>query len=81
MSPDMTESKPSLLKPISRFGGGLAIGAFFVGIPLTYSSVTELSPVQIGVALAIVVGCGVAVGRWGEKFVDMLAGVVESAGF
>jgi prolipoprotein diacylglyceryltransferase len=81
MSSEVTESKLSVIKPIARFGGGLAIGAFFVCIPIAYSSVSELSPVQIGVALAIVLGCGVAVGRWGEKFVDILAGIIESAGF
>lgn len=80
MSLEITESKRSLLNPIGRFCGGLAIGAFLVAIPLTYSSVTDLSSVQICFALALVMGCGVAVGRWGGKFVDVLAGVVESAG-
>jgi prolipoprotein diacylglyceryltransferase len=81
MSPETTDSKPSLVNPIARFGGGLAIGAFLVAIPLAYSSVTDLSPVQIGVALTVIMGCGLAAGRWGGRFVDVLAGVFESAGF
>jgi prolipoprotein diacylglyceryltransferase len=81
MSPKITETQSSALKQIGRISGGLAIGAFLVAIPLAYSSpITELSPWQIGVALAIVIGCGAAVGRWGDRFVDVLAGVVESTG-
>jgi prolipoprotein diacylglyceryltransferase len=81
MSPETTDSKPSLVNPIARFGGGLAIGAFLVAIPLTYSSVTDLSSVQIGVVLTAILGCGLATGRWGGRFVDLVAGMFESSGF
>jgi hypothetical protein len=81
MSSEQTDPKPSLVNPIVRIGGGMAIGAFLVAIPLTYSSVTDLSSVQIGVALTVIMGCGLAAGRWGGRFVDVLAGVFESAGF
>lgn len=66
---------------VYRFFGGTAVGTFLVAIPLMYGASTDLSGAQITLAIAIITLCGGLTARWGEKFVDGVARLLDRTGF
>jgi hypothetical protein len=62
--------EPAGTKTIYRFLGGAALGAFIVGVPMSYGGFFDLSAVQIGVSLLLIITCGILTSLWGTKFID-----------
>ncbi len=84
MASEDTDSKQasvtSATKAIYRFLGGAALGAFVVAIPILYGSSIDLSLVQVSIASALVISCGLLSSVWGEKFVDTVMRVLDGTG-
>ncbi|MEM7793405.1 MAG: hypothetical protein AAF579_03010 [Cyanobacteria bacterium P01_C01_bin.118] len=56
-----------------KFLGGAALGGFFVLVPLLYAdihSLAQLTSLQLGLSLLVVLTCGVLTAKLGEQFVD-----------
>jgi len=82
MTSENTDSKQaSVTKVIYQFLGGATLGAFVVAIPILYGSSINLSLVQVGVASALVISCGLLSSLWGEKFVDIVMRVLDGTSF
>jgi ABC-type bacteriocin/lantibiotic exporter with double-glycine peptidase domain len=79
MTSEETNSKQTLIAPIVyRFFGGAALGAFMVAIPISYESPIDVSIVEVGVALLLVISCGFLSVIWGEKFIEAVAKVLNN---
>jgi hypothetical protein len=74
MAADETGSKQRLTpKGVYRFLGGAALGTFVIAVPFSYGSSFHLNLVQIAIASGWIIGCGLLTSVWGEKFIDMVA--------
>ncbi|WP_414543212.1 hypothetical protein [Nostoc sp. CCY0012] len=81
MTSDKTDSKQrSFTKVIYRFLGGTALGTLIVLIPITYGTFNDWGLVQTGVALLLVILCGLLSIVWGEKFIDVVMRMLNSTG-
>ncbi len=80
-SKDTDSKQASVAKVIQRFLGGAALGAFMVAIPILYGSPIDWSLVQVGIASALIILCGLLSSVWGEKFVDTVMRVLDGTGF
>ncbi|MBE9053599.1 hypothetical protein IQ243_24980 [Nostocales cyanobacterium LEGE 11386] len=81
MTSDNTDSKQrSFTKVIYRFLGGAALGTLVVLIPITYGTFNDWGLVQAGVALLLVILCGLLSIIWGEKFIDVVMQTLNSTG-
>ncbi|WP_414563618.1 MULTISPECIES: hypothetical protein [unclassified Anabaena] len=81
MTSDKTDSKQrSFTKVIYRFLGGTALGTLIVLIPITYGTFNDWGLVQAGVALLLVILCGLLSIVWGEKFIDVVMRMLNSTG-
>jgi len=81
MTSEETDSrKTSVNKVIYRFLGGAALGALVVAIPISYGSSIDLSLVQVGVASALIISCGLLSSVWGEKFIDVVMRALNDTG-
>jgi ABC-type bacteriocin/lantibiotic exporter with double-glycine peptidase domain len=81
MTSDNTDSKQrSFLKVIYRFLGGATVGTLVLLIPVTYGTFNDLGLVQAGVALLLVILCGLLSIVWGEKFIDVVMRMLNSTG-
>ncbi|MBT9314278.1 hypothetical protein [Leptothoe spongobia] len=57
----------------TKFLGGAVLGSFFVLLPLLYSdihSLGQLTYLQLGLGLLIVLTCGIFTAKLGEQFFD-----------
>jgi hypothetical protein len=80
MSTEDTDSKASTAKAIYRFLGGAALGAFVVATPMMYGSSIDLSWIQVSLASALSIACGLLSSVWGGKFIDMVMKVLNNSG-
>jgi Arc/MetJ family transcription regulator len=81
MTSDNTDSKQSLsLKVIYRFLGGATVGTLVLLIPMTYGKFNDLELIQAGVALLLVILCGLLSIVWGEKFIDVVMRMLDGTG-
>lgn len=58
---------------VVKFLGGAALGGFFILVPLLYAdihSLSQLTPLQLGLSLFVVVTCGTLTVKLGERFFD-----------
>ena len=81
MNSDNTDSKQrSFLKFIYRFLGGAVVGTLLLLVPVTYGPFNDLGLVQVGIALLLVMLCGLLSIVWGEKFIAVVMQMLSSTG-
>ncbi len=77
-SEDIELEKHSAANVVYRFVGGAALGTFMVLIPYLLSSI-ELNLLNIGIAILLVVSCGLLSILFGNKFIAALIRSLESS--
>ena len=77
-SEDIELGKHSAANVVYRFLGGAALGTFMVFIPYLFSSI-ELNLLNIGIAILLVVSCGLLSTLFGNKFIKALIRSLESS--
>ncbi len=77
-SEDIELDKHSAANVVYRFLGGAALGTFMVLIPYLLSSI-ELNLLNIGIAILLVVSCGLLSTLFGNKFIEALIRSLESS--
>ncbi|HEY9824918.1 MAG TPA: hypothetical protein V6D19_05685 [Stenomitos sp.] len=81
MTSDNTDSKQrSFTKVIYRFLGGAVLGVLVVLIPITYGTFNNWSSGHVGIALFLVILCGLLSIAWGDKFIDMVMRMLNATG-
>lgn len=78
-SEDIELEKHSATNIVYRFLGGAALGTFMVSIPYLLSSI-ELNLFNIGIAILLIVLCGLLSTLLGNKFIEVLIRLLESSG-
>ena len=78
-SEDIELEKPSAANVVYRFFGGAVLGTFMVLIPYLLSS-RELNLLNIGIAILLVVSCGLLSTLFGKHFIKALIRLLESSG-
>ncbi|MBW4622888.1 MAG: hypothetical protein KME17_26455 [Cyanosarcina radialis HA8281-LM2] len=79
MTSENTDRQPrAATKFIYRFLGGTALGAFLVGVPISYAPSIHLTAVQAIAASAIAISFGLLTSLWGGKFIDGVMQVLEN---
>ena len=73
------DSSQRAAKSIYRFLGGAAAGGLVILVPVTYGA-TSFGLTQLGIASAVMLSCGLLSVRWGEKFIDAIARVLNNTG-
>lgn len=67
------------MNSIYRIAAGAVVGTFLVLVPYSFLAV-KLDLLHIGLAILIVLSCGVLSGLWGGKFVESLTRLMNSSG-
>lgn len=81
MGSNNTNSKSfSLINIIYRFLGGVALGILILLIPITYGTFQDFGLIQAGLALALMMSCGLSSVLWGEKFTEMITKFLNGTG-
>jgi hypothetical protein len=79
-SEDPDPKQPFVTRVIYRFLGGAALGAFVVFIPISYGSLANLNLAQASVASGLIVLFGLLSSIWGDKFIDIVARMLNGTG-
>jgi hypothetical protein len=66
--------------PVYRFLGGVAFGAALILVPISYGASVDWNLFQIGLAVGVLLFCGVLSSVWGEKFMASVMGLFENFG-
>jgi hypothetical protein len=73
----------NLSKIVQQFFGGLLGGLLLVGIPFSYIWIfpnnSPVSPLQIAILMTGTIIPGICAAIWGDKFIDRLIKILESA--
>ncbi|NEQ49298.1 MAG: hypothetical protein F6K11_04075 [Leptolyngbya sp. SIO3F4] len=67
-----------------KFLGGSVLGGFLVFLPLLYSEIgswSQLTNLQIGLAMLVVLTCGSLTAKLGERFFDSVMKGFGNSGF
>lgn len=68
----------------ARFLGGVVLGSFLVLLPLLYSdidSLFQLTALQVGLSLFVILACGTLTAKLGEPFLDAVMKGFGNSGF
>ncbi len=81
MTSDNTDSNQrSWITVVHRFLGGAVLAILVLLIPITYGEFKNVGRVQVDVAFALMISCGLLSILLGEKFIDTVMRVLNSTG-